>query len=159
MGKTIDIIIDSVNVTTQTAATVTFTVKVDGVAADIKTTPLTSLRFTFAGPATDYGADAVGGVPFNWYNNSGGYNQSPALGGTAGAALLTATATAGQFRGPARQRDEPQRLHDGRRRRGLHPRDRHLRGRPLLHEGVVADSDRDAVRPGRRPARPPPAAT
>ena len=74
--------------------------KVDGVAANIKTTPLTSLRFTFAGPATDYGADVVGGVPFNWYNNSGGYNQSPALGGTSGAALLTATSTAGQFVAP-----------------------------------------------------------
>lgn len=100
VGKTIDITIDSVNVTTQTAATVTFTVKVNGVAADIKTTPLTSLRFTFAGPATDYGSDAGGGVPFNWYANSGGYNQSPALGGTSGAALLTATGTAGQFRAP-----------------------------------------------------------
>ena len=60
VGKTIDITIDSVNVTTQTAATVTFTVKVDGVAADIKATPLTSLRFTYAGPATDYGADVAG---------------------------------------------------------------------------------------------------
>ena len=100
VGKTIEIKIDSVDVTSLTAATVTFTTKVDGVAADIKTTPLSSLRFTFAGPTTDYGADVVGGNPFNWYNNSGGYNQSPTLGGTAGAARLTATGTAGQFRAP-----------------------------------------------------------
>jgi OmcA/MtrC family decaheme c-type cytochrome len=100
VGKTIEITINSVDVTTLTAATVTFTTKVNGVLADIKTNPLTSLRFTFAGPATDYGSDAVGGVPFNWYTNSGGYNQSAALGGTSGAASLTATGTAGQFRAP-----------------------------------------------------------
>ena len=99
-GYTIDIKIDSVDVTTLTAATVTFTTKVNGVAADIKTTPLSSLRFTFAGPTTDYGDDVVGGVPFNYYNNAGGYNQSASLGGTSGAANLTATGTAGQFRAP-----------------------------------------------------------
>jgi OmcA/MtrC family decaheme c-type cytochrome len=103
--RQLDITIDSLSLTDPAAATVTFTVKIDGVATDIKATPLSSLRFTVGGPTTDYGTVLASiGKPFNANSatdlGQGGYLQSSAFGGTTGAALLTATATAGQFTGP-----------------------------------------------------------
>ncbi len=103
--RKLEITINSLTLTTPATSTVTFTVKIDGVAADIKTTPLSSLRFTIGGPTADYGTVLASvNKPFNANSTGdfgqGGYIQSPSLGGTGGAALLTATGTAGQFTAP-----------------------------------------------------------
>ncbi|MBK9519911.1 MAG: OmcA/MtrC family decaheme c-type cytochrome [Anaeromyxobacter sp.] len=104
-ARRLEITIDTVSVATPATSTVTFTVRIDGAAADIKATPLSSLRFTIAGPTGDYGTTlASTGAPYGAPATAtgfaqGGYLQSAAFGGTAGAALLTATATPGQFTG------------------------------------------------------------
>jgi OmcA/MtrC family decaheme c-type cytochrome len=92
-GKALDITIDDVtNVVAGAAPVITFTVKVDGVAYDAKANPLAQLRFTVAGPTTDYSGT---GKPA-----AVGYVQSTNFNNATNAALLTATGTAGQFTAP-----------------------------------------------------------
>lgn len=105
-ARRLEITIDTVNVATPATSTVTFTVRIDGAAVDLAANPLSSLRFTIAGPTGDYGTTlAATGAPFGAAATAtgfaqGGYVQSAAFGGAAGAALLTATATPGQYTGP-----------------------------------------------------------
>lgn len=90
-GVDLQITIDAVNVNDPAASTITFTVMRDGQPADIKAAgqELTSLRFTIAGPTSDYGGAGAPALP--------GFVQSVPYGGAAGAALLTATSKAGQY--------------------------------------------------------------
>jgi OmcA/MtrC family decaheme c-type cytochrome len=101
-GANLGLTINSINTTNPTASTVTFTVTRDGAPADIKTTPLDNLRFTIAGPTSDYGGpnglgEAKPLAAGETVPRRAGYVQSVQYGGAAGAALLVATATPGQF--------------------------------------------------------------
>ena len=101
-GADLEIAIDAVNATNPLASTVTFTVKRDGQPYDIKAAgkELSSLRFTIAGPTTDYGGPGGPVPPAGVLGHTVGYVQSQPFGGPAGAALLTATGTPGQFTAP-----------------------------------------------------------
>lgn len=93
VGKKLEITIDGVTGADPGATpTVTFTVKVDGQPYDAKTNKLASLRFTVAGPTSDYSGS---GKPFAL-----GYAQSPSYGGTGVTDLLVSTGTPGQFTAP-----------------------------------------------------------
>jgi OmcA/MtrC family decaheme c-type cytochrome len=98
-GADLGVVIDSVDVSTPTSGKVTFTVTRNGAPADIKATPLDSLRFTIAGPTTDYGGSkgpvAAAGTP----PHTVGYIQTGAFSG-ANSSFLTATGTPGQFTAP-----------------------------------------------------------
>ncbi|MBI5549303.1 MAG: OmcA/MtrC family decaheme c-type cytochrome [Deltaproteobacteria bacterium] len=90
-GKELDVKLDEVtNVVAGLSPEVTFTVKVNGVAHDAKTTPLGLLRFTMAGPTTDISGP---GKPA-----AAGYAQTDNLNNTTATAALTPTGTAGQFK-------------------------------------------------------------
>jgi len=86
--RVLTITLDTINVATPAASTVTFTAKIDGVAADIKAVPLGALTFVIGGPTSDY---AGAGGP-----SAVGYVSSASYAG-AGAANLVATATPGQY--------------------------------------------------------------
>lgn len=94
VGKKLEISIDDVTgVDAGATPTVKFTVKVDGQPYDAKTNKLASLRFTLAGPTSDYSG---AGKP-----SALGYAQSPAYGGATGSTdLLVSTGTPGQFTAP-----------------------------------------------------------
>ncbi|WP_242340439.1 OmcA/MtrC family decaheme c-type cytochrome [Anaeromyxobacter sp. SG66] len=98
-GADLGVTIDAVDVTTPAAGTVKFTVTLNGAPADIKATPLANLRFTIAGPTTDYGGPKGPVAGTDVLGHAFGYIQTGNFGG-AGAALLTATGTPGQFTAP-----------------------------------------------------------
>jgi OmcA/MtrC family decaheme c-type cytochrome len=108
-GQTMDIVIDSVDANT-TAPTVTFTISLDGAPATLTRTSLCKLpaeatlvscgqlRFSVAGPTSDFGSGAVNPAA---NGSSYGYLQSPNFfEGDANYALLVATATPGQYTAP-----------------------------------------------------------
>jgi OmcA/MtrC family decaheme c-type cytochrome len=105
-ARKVEVIINSVTVSTPATSKVNFSVKINGAFVDVKANPLSSLRFTIAGPTSDYGTPlTAGGAPFNAPATAvgfaqGGYIQSAAFGGTAGAALLTAGTAANTFDAP-----------------------------------------------------------
>jgi OmcA/MtrC family decaheme c-type cytochrome len=98
-GRDLGVVVDAVDLSDPKAGTVTFTVTLDGQPHDVIATPLDSLRFTIAGPTTDYGGPAGPVAPAGVLNVSVGYVQTGAFTGAA-AALLTPTGTPGQFRAP-----------------------------------------------------------
>jgi len=88
-GKTAEITIDDVtNVAVDQSPVIKFTAKVDGVAVDLTTTPLQSLRFTIGGPTTDY---AGAGAP----HPLGYFQLTPVQTGTS--KDIVSTGTPGQF--------------------------------------------------------------
>jgi OmcA/MtrC family decaheme c-type cytochrome len=101
-GVDLQIVINSVNVTNPAAGTVTFTVQRNGQPADIKAAgqELSNLRFTVAGPTSDYGGPNGPAPSTGVLNHTPGFIQSQQFGGANGAALLTATGTPGQFTAP-----------------------------------------------------------
>ncbi len=92
-GRKLEIKIDdATGIAAGQAGTVTFTVKVNGQPHDVKTTPLSTLRFTVAGGMGGFsgpGAPAPVG-----YINGTNYTNATAL------AAVTATGTPGQFTAP-----------------------------------------------------------
>jgi OmcA/MtrC family decaheme c-type cytochrome len=97
-GVNLGLTIDSIDTANPTASTVTFTVTRNGSPADIKTTPLDNLRFTVAGPTSDYGGANGPVAPTGVLLHSPGFVQSVQYGTAAGAALLTSTGVPGQFK-------------------------------------------------------------
>jgi OmcA/MtrC family decaheme c-type cytochrome len=109
-GRKLDVTIDSIDANV-TAPTVTFTVKVDGVASNLTrstfcmlpaeasigpTLSCGSLRFTLGGPTSDYGSGVLNGAGSGF-----GYLQSTSFTGSdANFALLTPTGTPGQYTAP-----------------------------------------------------------
>lgn len=92
-GRTLEITIDDVTgMSAGTAGTVTFTTKVDGQPYDVKATPLSTLRFTVAGPSKSYSAS---GAPAPV-----GYVQTASFTSVAATAALVSTGTPGQFTAP-----------------------------------------------------------
>jgi OmcA/MtrC family decaheme c-type cytochrome len=105
-ARKVEVIINSVTVSTPATSKVNFSVKIDGAFVDVKANPISSLRFTVAGPTSDYATPLTpGGAPYSAPATAtgfaqGGYLQSSAFGGTAGAALLTAGTAANTFDAP-----------------------------------------------------------
>jgi OmcA/MtrC family decaheme c-type cytochrome len=99
VGTDLAVVLNSVNVSNPAAGTITFTVTRDGAPYNIIANPLSSLRFTIAGPTSDYGGAGGPANPAGVLNHRTGYLQTGAFSG-ANAVLLTPTATPGQFVAP-----------------------------------------------------------
>ncbi|HEU4383075.1 MAG TPA: OmcA/MtrC family decaheme c-type cytochrome [Anaeromyxobacteraceae bacterium] len=78
-GRDLSVVINSINVTTPAAATVTFTVTLGGAPVDLALNPINSLRFTVAGPTTDYGGPNGPVGPSGVLNHIVGYAQSASI--------------------------------------------------------------------------------
>jgi OmcA/MtrC family decaheme c-type cytochrome len=100
VGTDLGVVINSVNVATPAAATVTFTVTRDGAPVNLATNPINSLRFTVGGPTSDYGGPN-GPVAPDAQGHIVGYVQSAQICSgtpvTCAGAGLTPTATPGQY--------------------------------------------------------------
>lgn len=102
-GKDLSVVVNSVDVATAATPKVTFTVTLGGSPVDLATSPIDSLRFTVAGPTSDYGG--AGGplaAGTDTLAHTIGYVQSAAIcGGTplacTGAGLAPVAGTAGRY--------------------------------------------------------------
>jgi OmcA/MtrC family decaheme c-type cytochrome len=101
-GRDLTVVINSVNVADPAAATVTFTATLGGAPLDLAASPIDSLRFTVAGPTSDYGGANGPVAGAGVLNHTVGYVQSAAIcGGTplacAGAGLAPVAGTPGKY--------------------------------------------------------------
>jgi OmcA/MtrC family decaheme c-type cytochrome len=80
-GVDLEVVINSVNATNPAAATVTFTINKNGAPLENLTTtnPINSLRFTVAGPTSDYGGPNGPVGPAGALGHTVGYVQSAAI--------------------------------------------------------------------------------